>query len=142
MARRARALVVAALAQSEQARYSRSFLARPAVRERFRRYYRSCLHELERLRREHRLELPPPRHVVFGHTHQPIAWGSDELADVVDGHPVRFCNTGGWLLRRTADGRLEHPGAEVLLYEPGVGVRSIRIVVPAAGSPSEDPDPA
>jgi predicted phosphodiesterase len=138
--RRGRTLAVAALAQSEQARYSRSFLVRPAVRERFRRYYRICLDELDRLRREHGLDLPPPRHVVFGHTHQPIAWGSGELADTVDGHPVRFCNTGGWLLRRTADGRLEHPGAEVVLYEAGVGVRSIRVGL--GGSAVEDLDPA
>ena len=142
LARRARALVLAALADAEQARFSRSFLARPAVKERFRRYYRSCLAELERLRRDHGLALPAPRHVVFGHTHQPIPWGSDELADSVDGHPVRFCNTGGWLLRRRADGRLEHPGAEVVLYETGAGLRSETVVLPEAASGVEDPDPA
>jgi hypothetical protein len=127
LARRARALVLTALAEAEQTRYSRSFLSRPPVRERFRRYYRSCLAELERLRREHGLDLPPPRHVVFGHTHQPIPWGSDELVDTVDGHAVRFCNTGGWLLRETPDGGREYPGAEVVVYETGVGVRSVPV---------------
>jgi UDP-2,3-diacylglucosamine pyrophosphatase LpxH len=140
--RRARTLVLASLEDEEQARFSRSFLARPSVRERFRSYYRSCLAELERLRREHGLDLPPPRQVVFGHTHQPIPWGSDELADTVDGHSVRFCNTGGWLLRRREDGRLEHPGAEVVVYETGVGVRSVPIVLPDDSSAVQDLHPA
>jgi 3',5'-cyclic AMP phosphodiesterase CpdA len=139
--RRAGAMVVAALADEEQARFSRSFLTRPPVRERFQRYYRRCLAEIERLRREHGLDLPPPRHVVFGHTHQPIPWGSDELADTVDGYAVRFCNTGGWLLRKREDGRLEHPGAEVVVYETGVGLRSVAIALPGEDSTVEDLHP-
>jgi UDP-2,3-diacylglucosamine pyrophosphatase LpxH len=132
--RRVRSMIVEALAEAGQTRYSRSFLARPPVRERFRRYYRSSLVELERLRREHGHDLPAPRHVVFGHTHQPIAWGSDELRDTVDGHELGFCNTGGWLLRERADGRQEFPGAEVVLYESGRGVRSIAIGAAAVGA--------
>ena len=81
---------MAALAEAERTRFSRSFLSRPPVRERFRCYCRRCLVELDRLRHEHGLDLPPPGHVVFGHTHQPIPWGSDELTDAVDGHEVRF----------------------------------------------------
>jgi UDP-2,3-diacylglucosamine pyrophosphatase LpxH len=127
LARRARALIVTALTEAEQTRYSRSFLSRPQVRERFRSYYRSCLAEIERLRSERGLDLPPPRHVVFGHTHQPIPWGSDELADTVDGHAVRFCNTGGWLLREAPDGGRQYPGAEIVVYETGAGVRSIPV---------------
>lgn len=127
LARRTRSLVVAALAEAEQTRFSRSFLSRPHVRERFRRYYRSSLAELDRLRREHGHDLPPPRHVIFGHTHQPIPWGSEELGDSVDGHEVRFCNTGGWLLRKGPDGAQEYAGAEVVVYETGRGVRSIPI---------------
>ena len=127
LARRARSLIVAALAEAERTRFSRSFLSRPAVRERFRRYYRSCLVELERLRLEHGLDLPPPGHVVFGHTHQPIPWGSDELTDSVDGHAVRFCNTGGWVLKKGPDGHHEFAGAEVVVYETGHGIRSIPI---------------
>ena len=127
IARRARSLIVAALAEAEQTRFSRSFLSRPAVRERFRRYYRSSLAELDRLRREHGHDLPAPRHVVFGHTHQPIPWGSDELTDSVDGHELRFCNTGGWVLRKGPDGRHEFVGAEVVIYESGSGLSSIPI---------------
>jgi hypothetical protein len=59
--------------------------------------------------------------VVFGHTHQPIPWGADELVDDIDGHTVRFCNTGGWLLKADGD---EFVGAEVVVYESGRGFRS------------------
>jgi UDP-2,3-diacylglucosamine pyrophosphatase LpxH len=127
LARRARSLIVAALAEAEGTRFSRSFLSRPPVRERFRRYYRGCLVELDRLRWEHGVDLPPPRHVVFGHTHQPIPWGSDELTDTVDGHDVRFCNTGGWVLKKGADGHHAFAGAEIVVYETGSGVRSIPV---------------
>lgn len=114
------------LATLEHTRYSREFLTRPSVRERFRQYYRYSLAETERLRAEHGIEIPRPGHIVFGHTHQPIPWEAEELADVVDGNPVRFCNTGGWLLRE--DGAsLDFVGAEVLLYETGRGVRSVSV---------------
>jgi predicted phosphodiesterase len=127
LARRARSRALAAMEKVEQTRFSRAFLSRPAVQERFRRYYRGCLAELARLRSEHGQDLPPPRHVVFGHTHQPIPWGSDELTATVDGHAVRFCNTGGWLLRKGAGGSVEFRGAEVVVYESGRGLRSVSI---------------
>jgi 3',5'-cyclic AMP phosphodiesterase CpdA len=114
------------LASLEHTRYSREFLRRPSVRERFRQYYRYSLAEMERLRADHGIEIPRPNRVVFGHTHQPIPWDSEELADVVDGHPISFCNTGGWLLRENQSS-LDFVGAEVLLYESGRGVRSVSI---------------
>jgi UDP-2,3-diacylglucosamine pyrophosphatase LpxH len=114
------------LATLEHTRYSREFLTRPSVRERFRQYYRYSLAETERLRAEHGIDIPRPKHIVFGHTHQPISFEAEELVDVVDGNPVRFCNTGGWLLREEGSS-LDFVGAEVLLYETGSGVRSVSI---------------
>ncbi len=114
------------LASLEHTRYSREFLTRPSVRERFRQYYRYSLAETERLCADHRIEIPPPTRVVFGHTHQPIPWDADELTDVVDGQKVGFCNTGGWLLREDQSS-LDFVGAEVLVYETGSGVRSVSI---------------
>jgi UDP-2,3-diacylglucosamine pyrophosphatase LpxH len=111
-----------ALVTYPQARYSREFLTQPSVRERFRQYFRCSLNELEQLSRDHGINVPVPSHVVFGHTHQPIPWGSDELVDEIDGHTVRFCNAGGWLRRDNAEG--EFVGAEVIVYESGVGFRS------------------
>ncbi len=122
----ASAKFLSVLASLEHTRYSREFLTRPSVSERFRQYYRYSLAETERLRAEHGIEIPRPTHVVFGHTHQPIPWEAEELADVVDGHPVSFCNTGGWLLREDQSS-LDFVGAEVLLYETGSGVRSVSI---------------
>ncbi len=114
------------LATLEHTRYSREFLTRPSVRERFRQYYRYSLAESERLLADHGIQIPPPTHVVFGHTHQPIPWNAEELIDVVDGNPVRFCNTGGWLLRENGSS-LDFVGAEVLVYETGRGVQSVSI---------------
>ncbi len=127
LAARARSRLVAALAATEQTRFSREFLSRADVRQRVRRYYRSCLAEIDGLRARHGLELAPPGHVVFGHTHQPIPWGSDELVDQVDGRELRFCNTGGWVLRDDHHGRREFVGAEVLLFENGLPPRSVSI---------------
>jgi 3',5'-cyclic AMP phosphodiesterase CpdA len=116
--------VLGTLRATEQTRYSREFLRRPEVRDRFRGYYRASLRELDRLRREYELDLPAPTSVVFGHTHQPIPWGSDELVDTVDGRSVRFCNTGGFILKDEPDGTTRFLGAEVVLYETGRGVWS------------------
>jgi predicted phosphodiesterase len=117
-----------AVSAVEQTRYSEHFLRSPAVRRRFQKYYRQSMRELLRLAEEHAVELPEPTHVVFGHTHQPIPWGSEELIDVVDGRTVRLCNTGGWLLRDYPDGSSNFPGAELVLYdsERGVWSESIR----------------
>jgi hypothetical protein len=96
------------------------------VRERLRQHFRYSLAEIERPQAEHGIEIPRPTHVVFGHTHQPIPWEAEELANVVDGHPVSFSNTGDWLLREDQSS-LDFVGAEVLLYETGSGVRSVSI---------------
>jgi hypothetical protein len=107
---------------------------------------RRSLAELRRLRHDHGLDLPAPRHVVFGHTHQPIPWGADELTDTIDGHEVRFCNTGGWLLREGADGGRDFVGAEILIYETGgvphtVSIRSEHLGPIRGASPASEPAP-
>jgi UDP-2,3-diacylglucosamine pyrophosphatase LpxH len=114
--------------RTERTRYSTEFFRRPEVRERFRKYYGYSMNEIERLQREYALDIPAPDYVVFGHTHQPIPWGSGELVDNVGGKDVRLCNTGGWLLKQGPGDSLDFVGAEVLLYESGRGLysRSIR----------------
>ena len=123
--RRLKQWLLGSLATNPNVRYSRMFLSTPSVRDRFRRYYQHSLNELAQLSREHGINVPPPSHVVFGHTHQPIPWGAAELVDDIDGRPVHFCNTGGWLLRDQPDG--EFVGAEVVLYESGAGFRSVSV---------------
>jgi predicted phosphodiesterase len=85
------------------------------------------LNELQRLHNEHHLDIPTPTRVIFGHTHQPIAWDSDELMTRVNGDVVQLCNTGGWLLREEK-GKIDFVGAEIVIYESGKGIesRSIR----------------
>lgn len=120
--RRIRQWVLGALASHPHARYSRLFLSEPSVRNRFRRYYQHSLNELAQLSRDQGLHVPPPSHVIFGHTHQPIAWGAGEIEDDIDGHTVSFCNTGGWLLKD--DAANEFHGAEVVVYDTADGFRS------------------
>jgi hypothetical protein len=120
--RRIKRWVLRTLVAQPRARYSRQLLSYPSVRDRFRRYFRHSLSELSQLSRDNGISVPTPSHVVFGHTHQPIPWGDDELVDDIDGHTVRFCNAGGWLLKDDADGVFV--GAEVVIYESGVGFRS------------------
>ena len=107
---------------TEPGRYSRLFMTRPQIRDRFRRYFRASVSEMRQLSREHGIDLPLPQHVVFGHTHQPIPWGAGELVDVIDERPVHFCNLGGWLLRD--DAFTSFVGAEVVVYESGRGLSS------------------
>jgi hypothetical protein len=129
---RARALkwlkdrILGSLRMMECTRYSKKFMRQPEVRKRFRIYYHTSLNEVERLHRQYGLEIPTPTHVVFGHTHQPIPWGSEELLDQFDGKLVRFSNTGGWLQRKQ-DGAVDFVGAEVLVYESGKGIQSVSI---------------
>jgi hypothetical protein len=110
----------------EQTRYSKQFLKQPSVRNRFRAYYRTSLNEIQRLYAQHGTDIPVPLNVIFGHTHQPIPWGSEELMTRVSGKVIRLCNTGGWLLREE-NGSSDFVGAEVILYETGRGVRSVSI---------------
>lgn len=104
------------------------------MRDRFRRYFRYSLNEIDQLAREHGVHIPPPSHLVFGHTHQPIPRGAGELVDRIDGRDVRFCNTGGWLLKDDGPEGTEFAGAEVVVYETGRGfashsVRDVDLVV-------------
>jgi hypothetical protein len=48
--------------------------------------------------------LPPGRDqpVLFGHTHQPVSRGADELLDDIDGHLVDSAIPSGWLLKDVA----------------------------------------
>jgi UDP-2,3-diacylglucosamine pyrophosphatase LpxH len=109
----------------EKTRYSRQFINLPSVRNRFRNYFHTSLNEIHRLREQHGLDIPVPARVIFGHTHQPIPWDSEELIDKVNGHDVRLCNTGGWLMKE--DGAGEFAGAEVVVYETGKGLLSVPI---------------
>jgi hypothetical protein len=60
--------------------------------------------------------------------------------DRVDGRDVRFCNTGGWVLKQTPGGDvLDYPGAEVVVYESGCGIRSVPITSADLTAPAASP---
>jgi hypothetical protein len=56
--------------------------------------------------------------------------------DTVDGRAVRFCNTGGFILKEEPGGASRFLGAEVVLYETGRGVWSESIGAADLEAPS------
>jgi hypothetical protein len=115
------------LRKVEQTRYSQEFIYKPEVRERFRRFYMACLLELGDLNDRMKLGLPAPWRVIFGHTHQPIAWDDPacpKLDAVSSASPklLTLHNAGGWLTNNGA-----FCGAEVFTYQTGLGFNSVSI---------------
>ena len=99
------------------------------MRARFQTFYQRSCAEVEELNRAHALDLPMPSSVIFGHTHQPIPWGSPDAAvfTMPDGTSVRLFNAGGWLGRVGSDGREEFCGAEVFRYASEEGWSSVSV---------------
>ncbi len=130
LGRAIRSRLLKAVRSSESSRYNTEFIKEDPVRERFRAFFERSVAEIGELNRDHGLEIPRPETVIFGHTHQPVPWGSREAAvlGTEDGKDVRLFNTGGWLARVAPDGKEEFLGAEVFRYEPSSGwsSRSIR----------------
>ncbi len=123
---KAKASVLEALGTVRRTRYDAEFTSKPAVKKRFRAYFVASLLELQRLNGQG-FELPNPRTIVFGHTHEPIQWGSPDapsefLEDV--GDVVRLYNTGGWL--HEDPGALpDVVGGAVFKYESAAGWSSL-----------------
>lgn len=114
------------LKNAESTRYSDAFLNDPKVRERFRNFYKASLLEIGAINASG-ANIPAPWRVVFGHTHQPIAWNdarAPKFDTVSSATPRRLTlhNTGGWLI----DGG-KFVGAEIFLYETGKGFSSVRV---------------
>jgi predicted phosphodiesterase len=117
------------LRQYKGARFEEEFMNDEKNRERFRRFYRSSLRELDELRKNSTVEvdIPPPKIVIYGHTHNPFSWGSIEPKPMtVDGITVKLYNTGGWLTKKE-DNIQKFVGAEVFIYETGRGLSSVSI---------------
>jgi hypothetical protein len=96
-----------------------SFMNDPNVQERFKKYYTYCLSELESINARSGVQaIPPPARVIFGHTHDPIAWinTGTKVENVV------LSNTGGWVREEKG-----FHGAEIFTYESDKGFTSICI---------------
>ena len=101
-------------------------MTRAPAQQRFARFLAASLRELERLNRmrsaAERPVLPPPSRVIFGHTHQPIAWADEGLRLEGSNTNLGLHNCGGWLYRD--DG--SWPGAEVFRLRGG-RIDSVRV---------------
>lgn len=119
--------VLNALGSIEQTRYSDEFIHKPAVKERFMRFYNSSRLELANINVKTNLAIPAPWRVIFGHTHQPIAWNDPDapkLGTVSSSllKPLVLSNAGGWIVEDN-----KFCGAEVFTYETGRGFGSVPI---------------
>ena len=110
-------------------RFQKGFMKKKKDHDRFRRFYRSSLRELDELRKDPtvNVDIPPPKIVIYGHTHNPFSWGSADANPIeVDGITVKLYNTGGWLTKK-GDNNQKFVGAEVFVYETGRGLSSVSI---------------
>lgn len=121
-----------ALNTVETSRYNIEFMNKPVVRERFKRFFQATLEEMGELNGQLSDELPSARSMIFGHTHQPIPWGSPDapfiLPDGMDGDSRFYMyNSGGWLNKVKPDNSIEFCGAEIFFYSSWSGMSSVRI---------------
>jgi hypothetical protein len=73
------------------------------------------------------MNMPAPWRVIFGHTHQPIAWNDPDAPKfdtVSSASPRRLTlhNSGGWLMEND-----NFCGAEIFLYGTDAGFSSVSI---------------
>jgi hypothetical protein len=122
--------VLKMLRKLNDTRYSEEFLEDKDVIKRFKTYYLASIAEIENLNDNYGYnnpyDIPYPKHVIFGHTHQPISWNDNHLKTRIEGTTVRLHNTGGWLYRNDEQGNEAFVGAEVFLFENGQ-MSSVRV---------------
>jgi predicted phosphodiesterase len=124
--------IMSTVAAAQRTRYSETFPYDKNVRKRFSRFYAAGLMEISSINRKPPFNSPKcnllaPDRVIFGHTHQPIAWNDPsppKFSPVSTGGPTSLTlhNTGGWLAEK---GRFV--GAEIFLYETRKGFSSVSV---------------
>jgi len=124
--------IIKSLEKVSPARYNIEFLTNPIVRQRFLDFYRSTLYEIEELKKNDDIEIPAPVGMIFGHTHQPIPWGSVNapeinLPELPSGKKFGIYNTGGWLPKTDEQAKEFFFGAEVFFYDSNEGFSSTGI---------------
>jgi predicted phosphodiesterase len=124
-------IILKFIGKADDARYNEEFIHKEEVRERFKNFYTSSLFEIEQLNEEYGYDIPVPRYVIFGHTHQPIPWGAQDAPTLkvpsgVGGESVALFNTGGWLNKK-AGNTVKFVGAEVFTYSTQEGFKSVSI---------------
>jgi UDP-2,3-diacylglucosamine pyrophosphatase LpxH len=121
--------VLKALASMEATRYRIEFYKDPKVRERFKDFYSSTVYEIGEIKNKYCTDIPLPTRMIFGHTHQPIPWGSPkapsiELPQLPKGEIFTMYNSGGWLNKMDENSQPQFCGAEIFFYDSGEGCSS------------------
>jgi len=123
--------IIKKLKKMKLARYDEHFMEHPKPRERLRKYYCASLKEMERLKNlppGWTVDIPqPPERIIFGHTHQPIAWEDKRLYLDIDHTRLFLHNSGGWLMRKKEGGTEVFFGAALFFYQTGVGFSTVKI---------------
>jgi predicted phosphodiesterase len=120
------------LTNAYDARFDKDFMDRREVHKRVQNYYQASLLELENISSPLQLskKIKAPSHLIFGHTHQPIAWQNSNICQTMVNNPVTLHNTGGWLFSPDGKDKKDFPGANLFHYssEHGVHSESIRLI--------------
>lgn len=94
-------MILEALENYKETRFNEEFIHKKEVQERFTNFYNASFVEIDELNRRYGYNIPKPRYVIFGHTHQPTPWGAGDVPKTtIGGHPVTLFNTGGWLYKK------------------------------------------
>jgi len=128
---RIKRMIQKSIANIVETRYDEEFIYKKEVQERIMNFYSSSLLEIDQLNMEYGYDIPTPRYVIFGHTHQPIPWRdlNEPKAQVfLDARlkSTSLFNTGGWLNKKV-DNLLKFVGAEVFTYSTQEGFKSVSI---------------
>lgn len=121
------------LSAIETIRYQQEYFNDRKIMQRFSIYFNATLEEIKRLNQLFGFHIGLPEKVIFGHTHQPIAF-NDPAAPRVDlsrfglDRTITIYNTGGWVNKQKGDHGTEFEGAEVIVYESEKGFSSHRIL--------------
>jgi predicted phosphodiesterase len=126
-------LIFKSVGKMESSRYDKEFLDHPEVKERFVEFYNSTIAEIDEINRVYNTNIPAPTRMIFGHTHQPIAWGASDAPSIEleqlpkEKQPFSMYNAGGWLNKKNENGELQFCGAEIFFYETGKPISSVRV---------------
>ena len=122
----------------DEAREEGTWWSSDDVQKRMRHYIKMCQAELLRLAnledRNRRVELPVPSRMVFGHTHKPIPVTERPTGEIpkelphvkVLGKDVLLSNPGAFLDSPGMSVGGRFVGAELIIYETGKGLCSVR----------------
>lgn len=120
-------IILEKLRKYDPAKFNKEFVFQENVRERMKEYLRLTLLEIEKLNKNYGYNIPYPGKIIFGHTHEPIAWNVGNPPEIiVRDNSVKLFNCGGWITGER-NGKLFFPGAEIFIYNSSSGFSSTAV---------------